>query len=98
MGPGMTSKGEIGGNMAEDINSAKNALNVQVGGNHYRDMVIQPIEFITANNIGYIEGNIIKYICRHAHKDGLQDLEKIKHYVDLLIEAKYKPEMPTWKR
>ena len=62
------------------------ALETQVGGSHYKQFVIQPIEFITSNNIPFIEGNIIKYACRWRHKGGIEDLEKIQHYVDLLIK------------
>jgi hypothetical protein len=62
------------------------ALDVQVGGDHYKKLKIQPIEFIHANNIPFIEGNIIKYIVRWRDKNGLKDLEKVKHYVDLLID------------
>jgi len=63
---------------------------IQVGGNHYNTMKIQPIEFIYENNIPYMEANVIKYVCRHKSKNGLQDLEKAKHYIDLLIEKEYK--------
>jgi hypothetical protein len=63
-----------------------NALQTQVGGDHYKSMNIQPVEFIHANNIPYMEGNIIKYIARWRTKNGLADLEKAKHYIDLLIE------------
>jgi hypothetical protein len=59
---------------------------VQVGGSHYKNMAIQPVEFIHGNGIGYIEGCVIKYICRYKNKNGIEDLKKIKHYVDLLIE------------
>jgi len=54
----------------------KKALQVQVGGNHYKKYKIQPIEFIHANKIPFIEGNIIKYICRWRDKNGVKDLEK----------------------
>lgn len=63
-----------------------NPLDVQVGGDHYKKMKIQPIEFIHANNLGYCEANIVKYISRWKDKNGLADLEKVKHYVDLLIK------------
>lgn len=63
-----------------------NALDVQVGGDHYKKLKIQPVEYIHANNIPYIEGNIIKYITRWRDKNGVKDLEKVKHYVDLLVE------------
>lgn len=61
----------------------------QVGGNHYKDCKIQPTEFIYANNIPFIEGNIIKYIVRHRSKNGIEDLKKARHYIDLLIEFEY---------
>lgn len=67
-------------------------LERQVGGSHYRDMKIQPIEFIHANGLGFIEGCVVKYICRFRQKNGRQDLEKIKHYVDLLIRMEYDTE------
>lgn len=64
-----------------------NSLENQVGGSHYKDMSIQPIEYIIANKLGYIEGNIIKYISRYKSKNGLEDLKKAKHYLDILIES-----------
>lgn len=60
-------------------------LDVQCGGNHYKNKAIQPIEYIFANKLGFAEGNIVKYITRWKDKDGVKDLEKIKHYCDLLI-------------
>jgi hypothetical protein len=65
---------------------AFNALNHQVAGDHYKDLPIQPVEYIHANALGYFEGNVIKYISRWRKKNGLADLEKAKHYIDLLIE------------
>jgi len=65
------------------------ALSNQVGGNHYKDMKIQPIEFITANNLGFIEGNVVKYICRHEAKNGAEDIKKVIHYCELLLQTKY---------
>ena len=62
------------------------ALDVQVGGEHYKKMKIQPVEFIHANGIPFIEGNIVKYVVRWREKNGIKDLEKVKHYVDLLIQ------------
>ena len=58
----------------------------QIGGSHYKDMEIQPIDFITKNNLSYIQGNVIKYVCRYKNKNGLEDLEKAKHYLEMLIE------------
>ena len=63
-----------------------NPLEVQVGGGHYKDLKIQPIEYIHANSLGYCEANVVKYISRWKSKGGLQDLKKVKHYVDLLIK------------
>jgi hypothetical protein len=65
------------------------ALDKQEGGGHYKQFTIQPIEFIHLNGIPYIEGNVIKYICRHRQKNGIEDLLKAKHYIDLLIEMEY---------
>lgn len=63
-----------------------NPLKTQVNGNHYKDFVIQPIEFIHKNKIGFIAGNIIKYACRYEKKGQLtSDLKKIIHYAELLI-------------
>lgn len=69
---------------------ANNPLQTQVGGSHYKDLKIQPIEFIYANNIPFCEANAIKYLCRWRNKNGLQDLEKARHYIDLLIELEKK--------
>ena len=65
------------------------ALNKQEGGNHYKDMAIQPVEFITANNLGFLEGNVVKYICRHHAKNGAEDIKKAIHYCELLLQTKY---------
>ena len=59
----------------------------QVGGNHYLKYKISPVEFIIKNNIGFVEGNIIKYILRFKDKGGIADLEKAKHYIELLIDS-----------
>ena len=59
----------------------------QVGGSHYKKYKIQPIEFIVKNNIGFVEGNVIKYVLRFKEKGGVQDLEKAKHYIELLIDS-----------
>tara|TARA_R100001443_G_scaffold105587_2_gene114635 strand:- start:2245 stop:2541 length:297 start_codon:yes stop_codon:yes gene_type:complete len=62
------------------------AIDKQIGGDHYKSMAIQPIEYIQANGLSYIEGNIVKYISRWREKNGIEDLKKIKHYVEFLIE------------
>ena len=62
------------------------ALNTQIGGSHYKDLPIQPVEFIERNNLGFCAGNVIKYVCRYKNKNGIEDLKKAKHYLELLIE------------
>lgn len=69
-----------------------NALNTQVGGDHYKKLKIQPVEYIYANNIGYMEGNVIKYVTRWRDKNGVADLLKARHYIDLLLELEGKAE------
>jgi hypothetical protein len=58
----------------------------EIGGTHYRQMKIQPIEFIMANGLGFCEGNVVKYVCRYKNKNGVEDLEKARQYIDFLIE------------
>lgn len=62
------------------------ALNVQVAGDHYKKQAIQPVQYIHANGIGFFEGNVIKYVTRWRDKGGIKDLEKAKHYIEMLIE------------
>ena len=66
--------------------SVNKPLEQQVGGKHYKNFAIQPVEFIHKNNLGFIVGNIIKYICRYKDKNGIEDLQKAKHYIDILIQ------------
>lgn len=68
----------------------ESALNVQHGGDHYKKMKIQPVEFIHANAIPFIEGSVIKYVARWRVKNGVEDLKKAKHFLDLLIELEEK--------
>ena len=63
-----------------------NALEVQIGGSHYKDKAIQPIEYIHANGLGFCEGNVVKYVSRWKEKGGVADLEKARHYLDILIQ------------
>jgi hypothetical protein len=62
-----------------------NAKDIQIGGSHYKT-AIQPIEYVFANRLGFCEGNIVKYVTRYKNKNGIEDLEKARHYLDLLIE------------
>ena len=64
------------------------ATDRQIGGKHYKNFKIQPIEFITANNLNFIQGCVIKYICRFDKKNGNEDLDKVIHYCELLKELK----------
>jgi len=68
---------------------ANSALDKQEGGDHYKTWKIQPIEYILANNIQWCEANAIKYVSRHRHKNGKEDLLKAIHYIELLIESEY---------
>ena len=62
------------------------ALDHQEGGSHYKDLKIQPIEYIHANNIPFPEGSVIKYVTRWRGKNGIADLKKARHVLDILIE------------
>ena len=66
------------------------ALDVQVAGSHYKDLKIQPIEYIHANNIPFCEASVVKYVTRWRSKGGIKDLEKARHFIDLLIELESK--------
>lgn len=63
-----------------------NALEKQEGGSHYKGYSIQPIEYIHANNIPFAEGSVIKYVTRWRDKNGVADLKKAIHFLELLIE------------
>lgn len=62
------------------------ASHIQIGGDHYRDLAIQPAYFCHVNSIPYLEATAIKYLCRWRKKNGIEDLKKAKHFIDLLIE------------
>lgn len=64
----------------------KQADAIQVGGDHYKKQTIQPWDYIIANNLGYLEGNVIKYVSRYKSKNGVEDLKKAEHYLQKLIE------------
>lgn len=74
------------------------ATQEQIGGSHYKDMPIQPVEFIHKNGIPYIEGSVIKYVSRWRKKGGVEDLKKARHFLDLLIEMEEVKETigPLW--
>ena len=67
-----------------DSKDSSTSLTRQIGGDHYKDCPIQPIEYIVANKLGWCEGNIVKYITRWQKKGGEQDIDKVIHYAELL--------------
>jgi hypothetical protein len=66
-----------------------NANDTQTGGTHYQ-VAIQPWDYIIANDLGYLEGNVIKYVTRYKNKGGIEDLKKAQHYLTKLIEVNLK--------
>jgi len=69
------------------------ALDTQVGGNHYRNGTIQPVQFIEANRLQYLEAVVVKRVTRHNQPGGKgrQDIEKAIHELQLLLELRYPP-------
>ncbi len=65
------------------------ALDVQVGGDHYKNLPIQPVEYNQKNKLGFCEASVVKYVTRHKHKDGRKDIEKAIHFLNLLLELEY---------
>ena len=73
-----------------DLSKLKlNPLNVQTGGDHYKDMKIQPIVYSMENNLNACQHSVVKYISRYKSKNGLEDLKKAKHFIDLLMKIEY---------
>lgn len=68
----------------------QSANNKQVDGDHYKNKAIQPWDYISSNNMGFLEGCIVKYVSRYQEKNGVRDLEKAKHFLEKLIEVKSK--------
>lgn len=71
------------------------ASDMQVGGNHYKDMPVEPSYFSQVNRLGWCEANAVKYVCRHKAKNGRQDIEKAIHYLQLLLEWEYPATVQT---
>jgi len=65
------------------------SLDVQEGGDHYKKMKIQPVEFIQANKIQFLDGCVIKRVCRHRSKNGAEDIRKAIHELNLILELEY---------
>ena len=61
----------------------------QEGGDHYKTMKIQPVEFIVENKLSYLEGNVVKYVSRHRKKNGAEDIKKAIHYLELILKLEY---------
>lgn len=68
----------------------KTALETQVGGGHYKSLPIQPVEFITVNKLTFLEGSVLKRLCRHRSKNGAEDIRKAIHELELLLQLEYK--------
>jgi hypothetical protein len=62
------------------------AIDKQVGGDHYKNCKIQPVEYIESNGLGFLMGNVVKYVTRYAVKKNVQDLEKAQHYIELQLQ------------
>lgn len=62
------------------------AMDIMIGGDHYKMLPIEPWEIIERNNMGFFDGNVLKYIMRYKMKNGVEDLKKARHYLDKLIE------------
>lgn len=69
------------------------ALDTQVAGNHYSRGGIQPVQYIHANELNFFEGNVVKYVTRHKFKNGAEDLKKVMHYCQMILEFDY--DIPT---
>lgn len=74
------------------VTKSMTALDKQEGGGHYKNMAIQPVEYITANNMPYLEGNVIKYVSRHTNKNGEEDIKKAIHYLEMILQLCYDPD------
>ena len=72
-----------------ELETDKSALDVQVGGGHYKTLPIQPVEFCQRNKLPCCESNVVKYVSRHASKAGMEDLRKAKHFLELLAHLEY---------
>jgi hypothetical protein len=80
-----------GGKKASYFNTPKHTTtkDKQVGGSHYTKMTIQPREYILANQMGYDEANVVKYVSRHQDKGGAQDIKKAIQYLEFILEDQY---------
>ena len=65
------------------------ALEIQEGGDHYKKLGIEPVEYIQANNLDFFQGNVVKYVTRHKDKAGKEDIKKAMHYLQMILEMQY---------
>lgn len=72
-----------------DTHPASSALDVQIGGSHYKNFAIQPVAFIEANKLPFLEGCVIKRLCRHTVNGSSKDIRKSIHELTLLLELRY---------
>ena len=72
---------------SDKVEKQQAANKEQFGGSHYKTLAIQPWDYIIQNNLGFLEGNVIKYVTRWKDKEGVQDLKKARHFLDKLIEV-----------
>lgn len=75
--------------IGERLTRERNALSRQEGGAHYREYSIQPVEYIVANDLGFLAGNVVKYVTRYRDKNGAEDIRKAIHYLELILEFEY---------
>lgn len=81
---------EDGGYMQEEVPQENTtALTKQEGGDHYKTLKIQPVEYIVANNLTFLQGNVVKYITRYKQKNGVEDIKKVIHYCELILQLEY---------
>lgn len=64
-------------------------LGTQEGGDHYKKLGIEPVEYIQANNLDFFQGNVVKYVTRHKDKKGAEDIRKAIHYLQMILEMQY---------
>lgn len=72
-----------------DVRPVIPALATQVGGNHYKDFEIEPLEYIVRNKLSFTQGSVVKYVSRYQFKGGAEDLKKAIHFLQVMLESEY---------
>lgn len=96
MHPEAAARAELKARLQDDFGTrpkSDSPLTRQVSGSHYKNMAIQPVEFITANGLAFLEGCVVKRMCRHSSKNGVDDLRKAIHEIQLLAHLTYGVEL-----